>query len=125
MSAHITNPVLYSSQEIDNESYNDTYKIKETALYVFNATANSFVPVRGDAAGNILTGSGASPSAIRLDNTSTANIIYVGKAAPGTATSSTIWQVQKIDQSTGTVITWADTGKFTQIWDNRVGLTYA
>lgn len=125
MSAHITNPVLYSSQEIDNESYNDTYKIKETALYVFNAAGNTFLPVRGDAAGNILTGSGSSPSAIRLDNTTTANVIYVGKATPGTATSSTTWQVQKIDQSTGTVITWSDTGKFTQIWDNRAILTYA
>ena len=120
---HVANPILYSSQEIDNESYNDTYKIKQTALYVFNVATNTFVPVRGDASGNLLT-AGAGVSALRLDNTTTANITYLGKAVTSTLNSSAVWQIQKIDQTSGTVITWADNGKFTQIWDNRVGLTY-
>ena len=120
---HVANPILYSSQEIDNESYNDTYKIKQTALYVFNAATNTFVPVRGDASGNLLT-AGAGVSALRLDNTTTANITYLGKAVTSTLNSAAIWQIQKIDQTSGTVITWADNGKFTQIWDNRVALTY-
>jgi hypothetical protein len=63
--------------------------------------------------------------ATRLDDTTTANVTYVGKAAVGSATSSAVWQVQKIDQTTGLVITWAGSAAFNQIWDNRASLTYA
>jgi len=61
---------------------------------------------------------------LRLDDTSTAHVTYVGKAAIGSATSSNVWQVQKIDETTGMVIQWAGTGVFDQIWDNRTSLIY-
>lgn len=54
-----------------------------------------------------------------LDDTSTTNVTYVGKAAVGSATSSAVWQIQKIDETTGIVITWGGTGAFDQVWDNR------
>ena len=53
------------------------------------------------------------------------NITYIGKAAIGSATSSPAWQIQKIDETTGMVITWAGTAAFDQVFDNRTGLVYA
>lgn len=63
--------------------------------------------------------------AVRIDDYSDTNIQYVGKAEPGTATSAASWQIMKIDESTGTIITWADgDDNFDNIWDNRTSLTY-
>lgn len=45
MTAHKQNPIQYSSQEIDNESYNDAYKIRETAIYGYNADSDAFLPL--------------------------------------------------------------------------------
>jgi hypothetical protein len=54
------------------------------------------------------------------------SVTYVGKAAIGSATSSAVWQIKKIDESSGTVITWADgNSSFDNIWDNRASLTYS
>lgn len=54
-----------------------------------------------------------------------ANVTYVGKAAIGTATSAASWQVMKIDENTGTVITWADSNAlFDNVFDNRESLSY-
>ena len=52
-------------------------------------------------------------------------ITYVGKAAHGSATSAAVWFIIKIDESSNpTIIKYADYGKYTQVWDDRAGLTY-
>lgn len=55
-----------------------------------------------------------------------APITYIGEAQPATATSSANWRIKKIDEtlSPDISITWAGTGVFNQIWDDRVSLTY-
>ena len=45
------------------------------------------------------------PTAIKV--TVSGSITYVAIAEPGTAQSAAKWQVKKIDETTGTVITWA------------------
>jgi len=61
----------------------------------------------------------------RIDE-ATSTVTYIGKAATGSTTSTSVWQVQKIDTTTGTVITWADgNGDFDNIWDNRASLSYS
>ena len=52
------------------------------------------------------------------------SIDYIGEAAIGSATSSAVWRVKKVDSTTGISITWAGTGNFNQIWDNYASLTY-
>jgi hypothetical protein len=60
-----------------------------------------------------------------LDDTSTANVTYVGIAVIGSATSAAVWRIKKIDETTGLVITWADSNSnFDNIWDNRTSLVY-
>ena len=54
------------------------------------------------------------------------NISYSGKALAGSATSSAIWQIKKINETSGIVITWADGNTdFDNIWDNRKDLSYS
>lgn len=54
------------------------------------------------------------------------NVTYVGKAAMGSATSAASWQIKKIDETSGTVITWADgNASFDNIFDNRESLSYS
>lgn len=67
------------------------------------------------------------PVAIKLDDTTTANVTYVGKAAMGGLAASAVWQIMKIDETSGLVITWADgNGLFDNIWDNRAtSVTYS
>lgn len=64
--------------------------------------------------------------ALRVDDTTTANVTYIGYAAVGTATSSASWKIKKIDVSSGTVITWADgDASYNNVWDNRASLSYS
>lgn len=65
--------------------------------------------------------SGSSAYKLLLDDTTTTNVTYVGKAAIGSATSASVWQIQKIDETSGMVITWGGTGAFDQEWDERAG----
>ena len=53
--------------------------------------------------------------------------IYLGKAAPTSATSAAAWQIQKYTYSGSNVVAiqYAGAGAFTNVWDDRVGLVYA
>jgi hypothetical protein len=62
------------------------------------------------------------------DAASPPNLVYFGIAVPGTATSAAGWQIRKFTTSGSnpTSMLWAGgSGAFTNIWDNRAGLTYS
>lgn len=68
---------------------------------------------------------GSSAETIRWDDTSTASTIYVGFAAPGSATSSAVWRIMRVNTSTKAV-TFADgDDSYDNIYDNRTGLSYS
>jgi len=78
--------------------------------------------VQVDAFGGIVTDGNYLIKADEVDASTT----YLGIAQIGTATSAAGWQIKKISVS-GTVTTIAYAGgtdAFTQVWDNRTGLTY-
>ena len=51
---------------------------------------------------------------------------YIGKAAPGTLSSSPNWKIQRIVDTNGDLeIKWADSAAFSQVWDNRLTLSYS
>ncbi len=64
--------------------------------------------------------------AVRVnENSGDSNIEYVGKAKIGASTSDAVWQIKKINSTTGTIITWADTDdNYNNIYDNREALSY-
>jgi hypothetical protein len=52
-------------------------------------------------------------------------VTYLGKAAPGSAEASAVWQAKKIDASSGTKITFADSNaNFDNIATDLTTLTY-
>jgi hypothetical protein len=62
--------------------------------------------------------------AIRIDEVSNV-VTYIGKAEVGSVTGSAVWQISKLDATSGVVITWADGDtNFNNIWDNRAILSY-
>lgn len=55
-----------------------------------------------------------------IDKTTTTDIIYIGSAPIGTATSASSWQITKVDKTTSPIsITYAAAGAFTATWNNR------
>jgi len=53
------------------------------------------------------------------------SITYVGIAAPGTAQATAKWQCKKIDETTGTVVTFADgDANFDNVATDLTALTY-
>lgn len=64
--------------------------------------------------------------AVRIDDTTTSDVVYVGIAPIATSTGADDWQVYKIDISAGAIITWADgDDEFNNIWDDRASLSYS
>lgn len=90
-------------------------------------TVNGSVPVVNPDGSNISSSSSTTTNyATRVDDTTTENVTYLGKAIPGSANGDPVWQIQKIDETAGTVITWADgNDNFDNIWNNRASLIYS
>jgi hypothetical protein len=102
-----------SEQELLNQSFDKQ----------FNVLAE--LPVEWDGGTNLYRAQ-TDKVALRLDNTTTANVTYVGKAPIGTATSSAAWQIKRLDETSGLVVTWADgDANFDNTWDNRASITYS
>lgn len=56
------------------------------------------------------------------------NPIYVGKAVPGSAVGSAVWQIQKLTYSGSNVtdVQWANgSNGYTAVWDDRASYTYS
>ena len=61
----------------------------------------------------------------RIVDEASASVTYVCEAAPGSASSAAVWRVQRISVSGAvTTISYAGTGAFDQVADNRVSLAY-
>lgn len=74
---------------------------------------------------SVVAGGSVSNYATIVDEAS-ATITYVGKATPGTATASALWQIQKIDTTGDLTITWADgNADFDNVWNDRATITYS
>lgn len=106
-------PPTGSSNHIDNLEHHSGLRAKKVISYVSDGSDNAVMQVTGDLAIRYVVDS------------VTATTFYLGKATPGTATNAASWQIMKVDESAGTVITWADGNTdFDNIWDNRQSLTY-
>lgn len=106
---------LAAAEHIGPNETGDNVDAKRTAVYIFNPTNNNWERNSGD----VLS------LATRVDDTTTTDVTYIGKAAIGSTTSSAVWQIAKLNTASGIIKTWADSNaNFDNIWDNRVGLTY-
>lgn len=54
------------------------------------------------------------------------SVTYVGIASPGTAQGTATWQCKKIDETSGTIITWADGDpNFNNVATDLTALSYS
>lgn len=103
-----------SSNHIDNLEHHSGLRAKKVLPYVSDGAGNAVLEVTGDLALKYVADGS-------VDTT-----YYLGTAAPGSDGADAVWQIKKIDESTGTVITWADgNSDFDNVWDDRESLTYA
>jgi len=76
---------------------------------------------------NFPVSSGASIAQAKVIDSTNANNVYVGLAVVGSSQAGAVWQIQKI-VTAGTIITilYANgNAGYTNIWNNRAGLTYS
>lgn len=105
------------------DEHDGTNSAKRVNTYVWNS---------GTLAWERMTQPGSSTTTnyiTKIDDTTTANMIYIGKAAltgSAVATSAASWQIKRIDTSTLAMDKkWADgNDSFDNIWDNRASLTF-
>jgi len=120
------NNVTYNT---DDDAIPDSQETMTNLTLLYGYKGSEWERIITDGSGNLkISGdirTTSVPYGTRIDEAS-ATVTYVGKASPGTATSAASWLIQKIDTTTGTVITWADgDGDFDNVWDNRAGLSYS
>lgn len=107
-------PSIVGAEHIGPEATGDNIEAKRVAVYQWNGTSWVRTPYGGSAA-----------LATRIDEAS-ATVTYIGKAATGSTADEAVWQIQKIDESSGTIITWADgDANFNNVWDDRASITYS
>jgi hypothetical protein len=122
-------------QKITSTLYDETLAktVRSVITGVTTGGGGGYVNVKVNPSGALTTestidGNVSTESAVyykRLDDTTTTDMIYIGEATPGTATSSATWRIKRLDVATGLIIQWAGSGNFNQVWDNRAVLSYA
>lgn len=106
--------IKYSEQEIANQSFDEELGIAMTESVGFD----------GQHAQRL----NASNLSLLIDYVGGANPIYIGTAAPGTATSEDKWKITKLTYDGNNVTSLlyaAGTPNFDQVWDNRSSLSYS
>lgn len=115
MANHQTPYIKDSEQVVLNKSFDPDFDVLAVENLVYNPATNTMD--RQDP-------SGSTPMAVQIDDTNDP-VIYIGKAPIGSATSSAVWQVVKLDTTSGLVKKWADgDASYNNIWDNRASLSY-
>lgn len=73
-----------------------------------------------------VTGTVSGPELSTLVDVVSSSVIYIGAAAPGSASSSAVWLIKKVTVTGGQVSILLANGSsaYNQTWDNRSALTY-
>ena len=64
---------------------------------------------------------------IKLDETTTFNVVYVGRALPGSDDADAVWEIRRIDKRVSpiTILRADGNGEFDNVWDDRDSLSYS
>ena len=95
-------------------------------IKVSNVLGQTINPATQEGLDSILAalGGGTTGNDTRLDEASS-TITYVGTAVAGTATSSALWSIKRLNSSSGLVVTWANSDPTANnVWDSRATYTY-
>lgn len=88
---------------------------KRVALFTYDSNTDTLLPYSAGASSNYET---------FTDTTTDVNLVYLGKAEPGTATSAASWQIKRYNKLTGQMSFADDITTFTKEWDDRATYSY-
>lgn len=111
----------YDSQEIDNLEHDPSLHLKKTMPYGW--TGSAAVALKVDALGNLSITS--KDEIFYWDDTTTANVVYLGYAAGGSATSASVWKIAKVDTSSKNILLADGNNNYDNKWDDRASLSYS
>lgn len=103
------------NQQLTNKLLKD---IRDTPGGSGSSGGGSIAPFLVDGALPVVSGGSVSYE-LRNDTTTDTNLVYLGKAEPGTATSAASWQIKRYNKSAGHMSFADDATTFTKVWDNR------
>jgi len=107
----VVNPHVHTEQEILNSSFDETTGLLITLGGEYDPSGS----VKRAVTGNLAV-------KVTVSGTTT----YVAEATIGSAQSSAVWRAKKIDESSGTVITWADANdSFDNVATDLTALSYS
>lgn len=109
-----TVPDITKAEHIGPNDTGDNIEAKRSANYVWNGSSWQRMVQPGESASY----------ESRNDTTTDVNLVYLGKALPGSATSDAAWQIKRYNKSAGHMSFADDETTFTKIWDSRTGYTY-
>jgi len=110
--------IARSEQGVLNKSFDETYQVLTVEALVYN-------PETGDL--DRMTQPGATVSVAyesRNDTTTDANLVYLGKALPGSLESDAAWQIKRYNKSAGHMSFADDETTFTKVWSDRATYNY-
>lgn len=100
----------YTSQHIDNQSFNDTYQVAQS------------LPLEYDPSGGVKM---KTTEDLSLRWEVSGSYVYLGEAAPSSAEGSAVWRIQRITTSTGKIEYADGNSEFDNVWSNRASLSYS
>ena len=107
-------PTLVAAEHIGPDDTGDNIEAKRVANYVWNGSS-----------WERMSQPGSNPAyESRNDTTTDTNLVYLGKALPGSSTSDAAWQIKRYNKSAGHMSFADDVTTFTKTWDDRVSYTY-
>lgn len=107
----VVNPHVHTEQEILNSSFDETLGVLAVLPLEYDPSGTSIRSVTDKLAVKVT-----------VSGTNT----YVAYATPGSSQASAVWRAKKVDESSGTVITWADGNtSFDNVATDLTALTYS
>ncbi len=127
LSAYVHRSTLVDAQGVQSEGVN------KVANYVWDSVSLSWIKSTGGGGGgggSVTQGTvpwieDAVQNSVRFDG-SASPVLYYGEAAPGSAESSAVWRIQRINTASGVTIQWAGgSAAYNQAWSSRASLSYS
>lgn len=111
-------PTFKSEQGVLNTSFDEEFGVLAVENLVYNPGTGNM---------DRMTQPGATVTASyenRNDTTTDTNLVYLGKAEPGSDPSGAVWQIKRYNKSAGHMSFADDATTFTKVWNDRVSYTY-
>lgn len=116
------------SKSIDQREHNNDAASKRVVIRVQDPDTGDWgnVGAIANPDGTFSFKTGEPALAVRIDDSTTADTTYIGKADIGSDTDDAVWQIAKLATSSGLIKTWADgDASFNNVWDSRSSLNYS